>query len=237
MGLAARRYVVSIMVRLIGHFGVLYNEHPVRTPANTDRLVGLLALNDAALSRRRATELLWPDDPRGRAASHLRTLLYRIHRAAEGLIADDDQLLTVGRHVAIDHADWSGWAGRILTDNWQPADLNRRAPDYGFELLEYLDEDWALIERERFRQRCMHALERQIELLIARTRYVEAIDVGLSGVRLDPFRETMHRSIISCHLSNGNRVEAIRHFELYASLLDRRLGLRPDPSLAELVGV
>lgn len=224
-----------IRVRLIGHFVVLRGDAPVRTPKNTERLVALLVLRDVELPRRRTSELLWPDDPQARATSHLRTLLHRLRGAAEGLIDDEDHFLSLGAGVAVDQTDWSAWATRLLTGRWGATDLERRAPRHGFELAAELEDDWALIERERFRQRCMHALERQARLLVEQERYVEAIDVGLSAMRLDPYRESIHEVIISSHLAAGNRVEARRQFDLYVRLLHRDLGLAPSPRLEGLV--
>lgn len=224
-----------IRVRLVGQFDVLHDGSLVPTPRNTDRLVALLVLRGVTLTRRRATEMLWPDDPPARAASHLRTLLHRLRRRVPGLVVDEAHHLDVGPGIAVDHVDLSAWSERLLTGQWTSGDLERRAPPRGFELAAQLHDDWALIERERFRQRCMNALERQVEVLLEQDRYIEAVDVGLAGVRLAPYRESIHEAVITSHLATGNRLEARRHFDLYVRLLDRGVGLPPSSRLAALV--
>jgi DNA-binding SARP family transcriptional activator len=105
----------------------------------------------------------------------------------------------------------------------------------GRDVLPDWDDDWALLERERFRQIRLHALERRCDLLTARGRISEAIEAGLTVVAAEPLRESAHRALIRAHLAEGNRAEALRQFELYRRLMRDDLGLDPSPEIAALV--
>ena len=57
-------------------------------------------------------------------------------------------------------------------------------------------DDWVLVQRDRFRQLRLHALEALCERLTASGRYGEAIDAGLAAVCAEPLRESSHRVLI-----------------------------------------
>jgi DNA-binding SARP family transcriptional activator len=66
-------------------------------------------------------------------------------------------------------------------------------------------------------------------------RHGEAVEAGLAVVSAEPLRESAHRALISAHLAEGNRGEAIRQFERYADLIRAELGLRPSAEIASLL--
>ncbi len=95
--------------------------------------------------------------------------------------------------------------------------------------------DWVLVERERYRQLRMHALETLCIHLTSVARYAEAIEAGLAAVSSEPLRESAHRVLIHAHLAEGNRCEAIRQYDRYRALLEKELGLRPSAEIAGLL--
>ena len=103
------------------------------------------------------------------------------------------------------------------------------------DLLPDWDDEWVLLERERFRQIRLHALERSCELLMASGRLTEAIDAGLAALAAEPLRESAHRVLIRAHLAEGNRFEALRQFERYRDLMRSELGLAPSVEIADLI--
>ena len=80
------------------------------------------------------------------------------------------------------------------------------------DLLPDWNEDWVLIERERFRQARLHALEALCDRFSEAGRMMPAIQAGLAAVTADPFRESAHRALIRTHLREGNRSEALRQY-------------------------
>ena len=57
----------------------------------------------------------------------------------------------------------------------------------------------------------------------------------MMAVSAEPLRDSAQRMLIRAHLAEGNWVEARRSFEANRALLDRELGVEPDPELAAVI--
>jgi len=97
------------------------------------------------------------------------------------------------------------------------------------------DDDWALVEREHFRNLSLQALESLCEHLTAQGRLRQALEVGLAAFARDPLRESAHRLLVRIYLADGNAFDAIRQFRLYRDLVRSRLGIEPSSQMLELV--
>jgi DNA-binding SARP family transcriptional activator len=67
-----------------------------------------------------------------------------------------------------------------------------------------------LVERERFRQLRLHALEALCRRLTGDGLHAEAVDAGIAAIAAEPLRESAHRALMSAHVAEGNRGEAMR---------------------------
>lgn len=103
------------------------------------------------------------------------------------------------------------------------------------DLLPGLYEDWAIIERERVRQRMLHALETLSRQLVSLGRYADAVEAALTAINAEPLRESAQRVLIEAHLAEGNRVEARRSYQTYCDVVRRELGVEPPRELTALV--
>ena len=97
-------------------------------------------------------------------------------------------------------------------------------------------EDWVLVEREHYRQIRLHALERIALELAAEGRFGRAAETALAAVATEPLRESAHRALISIHLAQGNRSEAIRQYCIYRRILREELDIEPSSQMEQLVG-
>ncbi len=142
--------------------------------------------------------------------------------------------LALAPEVIVDLHDASEQARRLL-DGTVADDVG--LADFGLtgELLPDWYDDWLLLERERYRQLRLHALEALAVRLTALSRYGEAVETALAAVAGEPLRESAHRVLMSVHVAEGNPAEALRHYELLRELLRTELGLEPSPELQELV--
>jgi DNA-binding SARP family transcriptional activator len=91
-----------------------------------------------------------------------------------------------------------------------------------------------MIERERFRQLRLHALEALCEQLTLDGRFGQAVDAGLAAVAAEPLRESAHRVVISAYLAEGNKVEAVRQFKFYQQLARQELDVQPSALMRDL---
>jgi DNA-binding SARP family transcriptional activator len=96
-------------------------------------------------------------------------------------------------------------------------------------------EEWVVEERERYRQRRLHALEHLGARLRNAGRHALALEAGLAAVTAEPLRESAQRLVVSIHLAEGNRGEALAQYDRFARLLRHALGCAPSPQMEALV--
>lgn len=225
---------------LLKGFQLRLDGEAVELPLSAQRLIAFLAIHNRPLQRSFVAGNLWLESSDVRAAANLRSALWRLHQHGRHLVDTRGGRLALAPHVRIDLNDIADQARQVL----QASDIQPKpAADSGNyfelslsgELLPDWYEDWILVERERFRQLRMHALETLCEQLTQAGKHAHAIEVGLAAVAAEPLRESAHRALIRCHLAEGNPTEALRQFRRYERVLDQELGVRPSPQMFELV--
>lgn len=222
---------------LLGGFDCTVGDQRYSLPLGTQRLLALLALQEGGTHRSTAAELLWPDSSVARAAGNLRSALWRGRQLGDvPLVENVGPRLRLTRDVHVDVRRTHTGVARALRGESTPDD-----PHFGalvvalsLELLPSWCDEWLLLERERWDQVRVHALEGIAELLLAEARYLEAMQTALAAVAVEPIRETAHRIVIEVHLAEGNAASALRHYHKYRTQLHRELGVAPSARLARL---
>jgi DNA-binding SARP family transcriptional activator len=227
--------VTCVRLVLLGGFELRAGDRPLHLPLSAQRLLAFLALHDRPLSRLFVAGSLWPDTAEARSCANLRSALWRVHQPGASLIRSTAQHLKLDPDVAVDLRETMDLAHRILNSS-DEVDPGALATLYGANdlLLDWYF-DRVLIERERFRQLRLHALEVCCERLTRAGQYAHAVQAGLAAVSSEPLRESSQRTLIRAYLGEGNRSEALHQFESYRAVLHRELRLEPSPELAELV--
>src|SRR4051812_32663709 len=134
--------------------------HRIAVPEGSKRLLVFVALHRGQVERRYAAGALWPIGDDERAAGNLRSALWRLNRARIDVLVADKQSLSLRHDVVIDLRVVSEWATRLIAGQPTAADL--AILPAGIDALDLLPgwyDDWVLLERERVRQRLLHALE------------------------------------------------------------------------------
>jgi DNA-binding SARP family transcriptional activator len=224
----------SARIDLLGGFRVVYSERQLEVPPAAQRPLALLALQDRMVSRAYLAEVLWPDVSEVRAAGNLRSALWRLRRAGFHGVRSDGRALALEAWVRVDAHTLVERARALEAAEDAEGGARLEAGTFVGELLPEWDDDWVLVERERLRQLCLHALETLALALMARGRYLEATDAALAAVRAEPFRESAHRVLIRVHLAEGNVVEALRQFDRYRDLVRDELGIAPSMQMFRL---
>jgi DNA-binding SARP family transcriptional activator len=223
----------QVRLGLLGAFDLNIAGDTVSLPMNGQRLLAFLALQGRSLTRSFVAGSLWLDSTDDRAAGSLRSALWRLRRQGQLVEANGEKIGLVS-HAAVDVTAAVAQAHRLL----DPAsDDCPRLDDVLLrdDLLPDWYDDWVAVERERFRELRVHALERLCDRLIASKRFGEAIETGLAVARSEPLRESAHRMLIRIHLAEGNRGEALAQYRRFRALLHDELGLEPSPEMAALV--
>ena len=222
-------------VRLLGGFGVSQGGVEVPLPADAQRLLAFLALRRGRQSRSLVAGQLWLDCTQDRAFRSLRSALWRLKSLTSEFVRSDSRSVALADHVEVDVDALDAAASRACSraEGVAVREWDRR--QFTNELLPGWHDEWALVERERLRQVSLHTLEAMSDRLRAEGLFAAALQAALATIELDPLRESSHRCLISIHLAEGNRSEAIRAHDEYADLLRRELDIEPSPKMSELM--
>lgn len=205
-------------------------------PEGSKRLLVFAALRTGRVDRHHIAGTLWPFGDDDRAAGNLRSALWRLKSAGIELVEADKSSVTLRAGTVVDLHLVRGWASRVILGTPQPDDL--RLPSWSpddVELLPGWYDDWVVFERERLRQRVLHAMEALSRRLRLDDRCAEAVEAALYAVRIDPLRESAQAALVEAHLSLGNLCEAQHAFRAYQELLRIELDVAPGPRLTTLV--
>jgi len=199
------------------------------------RLLAYLALNDRSLPRVYVSGILWADVPDERAAGNLRSALWRLRQLGLDLVGSAQDCLRLSSAVVVDVREAERLARRVMDPSVDVCAMGLDELPFSGELLPGWYEDWIILERERQRQICLHALESLCEQWAAAGHYAKAVMAGIAAVAGEPLRESAHRALIKAFLAEGNPGEAIRQYSFYRDILQRELQLDPSPHVTALV--
>jgi DNA-binding SARP family transcriptional activator len=214
---------------------VLRDGKRLRVPEGSKRLLVFLALNGGRAYRRYVAGALWPDGGDSRASGNLRSALWRLREAGVDVVDADKATLALRPGLEVDVDTLSEWAARITEGDVRYSDV--RIGQMNLEALDLLPgwyDDWVIFERERLRQRMLHALEALSRHLVETGRWGEAVEAAMTAVSVEPLRESAQRLLVEAHLAEGNLVEARRSFAHYCVLLRAELDVEPGSEFVAL---
>jgi DNA-binding SARP family transcriptional activator len=220
---------------LMDGFSLRSGEAVRHLSASAQRLVAFVALQGRSVPRQRAAFTLWPDASEVHAYGSLRTALFRLRAVCPGAsVLECGSEFELSASIGVDVQRALELASRLessATQNGDTKELELLLD--GGELLPDWYDDWVLIERERFHELRVRALETLSELHLACREVASAIRCSSEAVRADPLRESSRRMLISALLVEGNRAEALAHHRQFRQLL-QPLGLVPSPRFDEI---
>jgi DNA-binding SARP family transcriptional activator len=223
-----------VRVDLLGGFEYRRDDEAVLLTLGAQRLVAFLALHRRPLQRVHVAGTLWIDSTEEHANASLRTALWRVQHLRPAVVSRTSTHLALADDVPVDTSEIEALAQCVLAGGRLDPEGVARLSSAKVLLPDWYD-DWVVIERERLRQLCLHALEQLSADARAQGRYAQATEAGLGAVALEPLRESAHRAVIETYLAEDNASEALHHYRLFERMLDTKLGLRPSPRLRELV--
>jgi DNA-binding SARP family transcriptional activator len=205
-------------------------------PEGSKRLLTFVALTGGRVNRRHAAGTLWPNGDDERASGNLRSALWRLKGSEIDILHADKCTLYLDPDSVVDIVQVHAWATRLITGtSIDDSDLD--VANLHLEALHLLPgwyEDWVVFERERLRQRLLHAMESLARKRIECGHFAGAIEAAMFSVGIEPLRESSQRVLIEAHLAEGNFVEAHRVFAAYRDLVSDELGILPSRDLAEI---
>jgi DNA-binding SARP family transcriptional activator len=209
----------------------------------TEAILYYLAGKGVDISASSAANLLWPEYAPDRARASLRrTLCDATAVAGRRLIERRGRCIGFAADLEIgcDAQLFMALSSRGLVDG-DIASLGKAASIYRGEFLEgfYLDdalifEDWQLLESENFKNRAAEVFRRLAQIRLGSGGLEEAEAWGRRLAATDPLAPAGHRLLMEIAAARGNIPEALKDYEVYARILERELGAKPDPELEVL---
>ncbi len=226
--------VGELTIQLMGRFDVCRDGQRVSIPGAGKRLVAFLSLHPGPQQRWHVAGQIWPEVNELRARANLRHAMWKTNATGPDIVVCVGEMISLASDVEVDVTTVRDAAERVIDISTEMGALPR--PElFGNQLLQDWDTDWALFERERLKQLCVHALEALSARHLEARAYAAAIDTALLAVKLEPMRESAHRAVSRAHLAEGNVAEARRQYRQYRELLADELSIEPSAGYTELV--
>ncbi len=225
-----------VTLRLLGSFDLRSDGDRVELPLSVQRVIAYVALQQGSVTRTNVAGNLWLDAPGARSMANLRSALWRLRRPRLAVLDTRGESLSLAPSVRVDAQELQASSRFVTGGEPDPgaSDLDRLVPRG--ELLGDWDDEWVLVERERYRQLRLQALERLAIELTRSGDFGRAAEAALAAVASEPLRESAHRALITVHLAQGNQAEAIRQYGMFTRLLRDELALEPSVQMHNLVG-
>ena len=219
-----------LRARLLGALEVELDGAAIDSPASQRpwAVFAFLALAPRRVPRGELAAHFWPDVLDQSARASLRSALWALRRhIGDALEVDGDRVgLSEGPGVWVDAREFERLAG---SDPVSALALCRG------DLLEGLEDDWAVSARDRHRDRVVELLEQLARAADERGEDREAIELTRRQVEQDRFDEEAHRRLIERCDQAGDRAGAMRAYRGLAERLRRELGVAPSRQTRELV--
>jgi DNA-binding SARP family transcriptional activator/tetratricopeptide (TPR) repeat protein len=214
---------VVLRARLLGGLEVQLDGVVIDSPSSQRpwAVFAYLALSPRPVPRVELATRFWPDVLDQSARASLRSALWTLRRAI------GDRLVVDGERVGLDDPeelwiDVREFERLAATMPQEALDLCRG------ELLEGVEDDWALSARELHRERVIDLLEELADDAQRRGEAREAIARTRDQVAQAPFDEETHRRLMTRLDDVGDRAGALRTYQGLSERLRRELGVAPS---------
>lgn len=206
-----------------------------------DALIAYLATaRGQTASREQLATLFWGESEQQRARQSLRQVLFALTRQ---FAHNDVHVLRMESQMVSLNPD-AIWVDvnefQALIAEGSPEALAKAAALYKGEFLaglvvDALDfEEWLTASRGRFQDLAMKVFIDLLEYQHDAGDLPSAIDTANRALRIDPYREDIHRRLMSLYLTMGMRSSALTQYRSCCAVLERELGISPDEKTSKL---
>jgi DNA-binding SARP family transcriptional activator/tetratricopeptide (TPR) repeat protein len=203
-------------------------------------LVAFLAVHAGSpQARQRIAGLFWPESTDAQALTNLRRELHHLRQ----IVGDDPSLAVTSRELCWRDTKTCQVDVRVFDIERKSALAAAAAGDddgillhsaaalaaYRGELLPGVYEDWLLEARSQLERQCVDLCDL---VCAARARTGDpagAVEAARRRVQLEPLEEVGYRTLMGLQADLGDRAGAISTYHHCASVLERELGVAPDP--------
>ncbi|MGH8860269.1 MAG: AfsR/SARP family transcriptional regulator [Jatrophihabitantaceae bacterium] len=227
----------------------LLGEQVIRNPSGAVRtrssrtlaLVAFLVVHAGSpQTRQRIAAAFWPDSTDEQALTNLRRELHHLRQA----LGDDRSLVVTSKDLCWRDTDTCRvdvrafcieqaaaiTAARAGNTRAALAHARAAADHYRGELLPGSYDDWLLEARSELEQCCIDVLDRVSEFAAEVGDLPAVADAARRRIQYRPIEEIGYRRLIEVLGDLGDRAGAVSTYHHCASVLERELGIEPDPA-------
>lgn len=234
----------SLRVYSLGRERIECDGHPVQLSdwlSNAARELFHYLLFQGPASREQISLMFWPESSSQRVRSNFHTTLYRARKTlGENVIVFRDDLYRLDPDLdlwcdAHEFQELVQQARLLPVRDARTEDLWHRAVAlYHGDFLPSLDRDWIVLYRENMQEMYIESLLGLGQCISARGNQREAIAVLRRALTIDPYREDIHRAIMICYATLGERMQVFNQLQYLELLLEEELAIRPSSETIEL---
>lgn len=207
-------------------------------------LVHLALRPDHSQSRDKLAALFWEDSPGIQARSSLRQVIAALRRLPAGdgpplLLAEGDTLALASGCVETDVAAFERAVAEAMATG--SVDAQDRALDLyrgdlfdGVPLRAPTFDDWLMAERQRLRELALSTMTRRLDAALDAGTTEIGVRTALRILALDPLQEPAHQALMQLYARQGRYAAALKQYQTCRSLLERELGVSPEPGTERL---
>jgi DNA-binding SARP family transcriptional activator len=205
---------------------------------------------DQVHRRERLVDMFWGRLDPDRARAAFNTALWRLRKllAREPCSEGGQNLRSYGSEIILERAPWlaidTHSFASAVKERIEPQTVTEAAArvavlesairNYVGPFLEGEDADWILEERERLHSLYVRAESELVRCYGYNECYEDAIAAARRILVADPFRESVFRSLALLFVLNGQRANALRHYERWRASFRTELGVDPMPQTIRL---
>ncbi len=212
--------------------------------ARSSRVVVLVAFlvmhAGSAQARQRIAGLLWPESTDAQALTNLRRELHHLRQ----VLRDEPSLMVTPRDLCWRDTKTCRVDVRVFDSERKAALAAAAAGDndgilrhaaaaiaaYRGELLPGVYEDWLLDARSQLERQCVDLCDLVCAARARAGDLAGAAESARRRVQLQPLEEVGYRTLMELQADMGDRAGAVSTYHHCASVLERELGVAPDPS-------
>ena len=201
-------------------------------------LVGFLVVHAGSpQSRQRIAGLFWPDSTDAQALTNLRRELHYLRH----VLGDEPSLVVMPRDLCwrdtptcrVDVRTFGIEREAALAagdDEGILAHATKAIGEYRGDFLPGGYDDWLLETRAALERRCVDLCDLVCETRVRTGNLAGAVDAARRRMQLQPLEEIGYRTLMRLQGDLGDRAGALSTYHHCASVLERELGVVPDPS-------
>ena len=197
--------------------------------------------NPQGLTKEQIGLVFWPDASPDQLHQRFRNLIYRLRHAvgSDVVVLGSDELYRFNQALDYEYDVETferelNYAEKIEKESDRLRGLLRAARLYQGIFLPEIDAEWALVERERLKQRCLDGLMSAANLALDLNRPEQALQSCQAALNMDPSLEEAYRLAMRGYDAEGNRAGVIRQYQACIQSMQEEFDSGPSPQTVHL---